>query len=173
MNLGSYRDYNGRPALRFVLHHPRPTSRVWLSLTDPVRLDRWFPAHVEFSSYGGGTYEGGTVRFDVDGFNTSTGIVLAYEPAQRLGFTFGPDEVWFDLIPDGDSTILAMTMYLADRDMAALNAAGWTNCLSRLELCLAGEEIEDLYQWQDLYDEYVLAGLPADGGIAGLNGLSD
>lgn len=168
MDLGSFRDYNGRPALRFTMHHPRPTSRVWLSLTDPVRLDRWFPAHVGFEPHAGGT-----VTFGVDGFDDSRGTVLAYEPAERLGFTFGRDELWFDLVPDGQSTMLTMTMYLADRDLAALNAAGWTACLSRLELCLAGEEIEDLYAWQDLYDEYVLAGVPAEGGIAGLNGSLD
>ncbi len=165
MDLGTFRTYQGRPALRFMLHHPASPERVWLSLTETRRLDNWFPGHVFIEPR-----EGGLVVFGNEGTEPLLGEVLAYEKAERLGFTFGPDEVWFDLIPDGGATMLTMTMFLAEKDMAALNAAGWTNCLSRLELCLRGEELEDLYRWQDVYDEYVLAGLPAAGGIAGLTG---
>lgn len=165
MDLARFRMYHGRPALRFTLAHPRCPHRVWRSLTETARLDNWFPAHVVIEPR-----EGGRVVFGNEGTEPLYGEVLAYEQGERLGFTFGPDEVWFDLIPDDDGTLLIMTMYLAERDMAALNAAGWTNCLSRLELCLRGEDLEDLYSWEDVYDAYVLAGVPAAGGIAGLTG---
>ncbi|SDB88061.1 Uncharacterized conserved protein YndB, AHSA1/START domain [Raineyella antarctica] len=165
MDLGSFRTHHGRPALRFHLVHPARPQRVWLSLTETPRLDNWFPAHVVLEPR-----EGGAVQFGNEGADPLLGEVLAYEPGERLGFTFGPDEVWFDLMPDGEATMLTMTMYLAERDMAALNAAGWTNCLSRLELCLRGDQLEDLYCWEDVYDEYVLAGIPAAGGVAGLTG---
>lgn len=167
MNLGSFRTIDGRPAVRFTLHHPRPPHRLWLSLTETRRLDRWFPAHLTLEPL-----EGGTVFFGNEGFDPMLGTVLAYEEGERLGFTFGTDEVWFDLMPDGDSTLLTMTIYLADRDLAALNAAGWTNCLSRLELCLRGEQPRDLYSWEDVYDQYVLAGMPADGAVDGLTGTA-
>ncbi|WOP18490.1 SRPBCC domain-containing protein [Raineyella sp. LH-20] len=167
MDLGSFRTIDGRPAVRFTLHHPRPPHRVWLSLTETARLDRWFPAHVTLEPR-----EGGAVFFGNEGFEPMLGTVLAYEDGERLGVTFGGDEVWFDLMPDGGSTLLTMTIYLADRDLAALNAAGWTNCLSRLELCLRGEEPRDLYRWEDVYDRYVLAGMPADGAIDGLTGAA-
>ncbi|MEA5154208.1 SRPBCC domain-containing protein [Raineyella sp.] len=167
MNLGSFRTLHGRPAVRFTLHHPRPPRRVWLSLTETARLDRWFPAQVTLEPR-----EGGTVFFGNEGFDPMLGTVLAYEEAERLGFTFGADEVWFDLVPDGDSTLLTMTIYLADRDLAALNAAGWTTCLGRLELCLQGEQPRDLCTWEDVYDQYVLAGMPATGSVDGLTGLA-
>lgn len=165
MDLASFRTYHGRPALRFTLAHPRCPRRVWRSLTETARLDNWFPAHVTIEPR-----EGGLVVFGNEGTEPLFGEVLAYEVGERLGFTFGLDEVWFDLMPDEEGTLLTMTMYLAERDMAALNAAGWTNCLSRLELCLRGEELEDLYRWEDVYDEYVLAGVPSAAGVAGLTG---
>ena len=165
MDLASFRTYHGRHALRFTLVHPASPDRVWQSLTETRRLDNWFPAHVVIEPH-----EGAEVVFGTAGTEPLRGTVLAYEPAERLGFTFGPDEVWFDLLPDEDATLLTMTMFLAERDMAALNAAGWTNCLSRLELCLRGDQLEDLYRWEDVYDEYVLAGVPAAGGVAGLTG---
>ena len=44
----TYEQTDGRPLVRFERTFPHPVAAVWRSITDPARLEQWFPTTVEF-----------------------------------------------------------------------------------------------------------------------------
>jgi hypothetical protein len=65
---------------------------------------------------------------------------LADPPAVVLSYTWGEDEILrFELYPDGDGTRLLLTDQL-QAGWAARNAAGWEECLDRLDVYSAAFE---------------------------------
>lgn len=90
-----------------------------------------------------------------------TGVVVAYEPPRRLAFTWGPDEIHFELnaIDDGHCR-LALINVLGDRSAASRNAAGWSLCLDALQSGLDATSV-DGPAWRDYYDAYLAAGVPS------------
>jgi uncharacterized protein YndB with AHSA1/START domain len=103
-----------------------------------------------------------------------TGTILAYEPPRRLVFTWGGDELHFDLESLGPETCrFTLIDVLSTRDAAARNAAGWTVCLAELDKQLAGQRPDGPHSpsalaWQPLYDAAVAAGLPDGAPIPGV-----
>jgi uncharacterized protein YndB with AHSA1/START domain len=91
------------------------------------------------------------------------GEVLELEPPQMFAFTWGPDELRFELEPQGDGCHLRFTHLFDEREKAARDAAGWHVCLGALEDVLAGREPERPHErdmWRRHYDEYSRRGLP-------------
>lgn len=123
-----------RPAVRVERRYEHPLESVWRAVTSPDSLAQWFPCRVEFE-----LRAGGAVRYDMAGFED--GAVLAIEPPRRLVFTWGEDQLSFELAPDGDGTVLVLTHAFADRAGAASFASGWEGCLSVLGLMLAGKPL--------------------------------
>ena len=169
MDLGTYLEHEGRPAVRFQRRYPCPVGRLWQAVTDPAELSHWFPAAVEMQAR-----VGGTVVFSGDPHTENTqGKVLVYDPPHRLAFTWGGNELHFELEAlDGDASQLTLIDILDGRDSAARNAAGWTVCLAELEKSLAGEVAEGPHSpsaepWQTWYDAYVAAGLPSGAWVPG------
>jgi uncharacterized protein YndB with AHSA1/START domain len=167
---GSYTELDdGRPAVRFERTYPHPIERVWAAVSEPDGLAHWFPSKVEIEPR-----VGGTIRFSEDpNTEPSTGTVLRYEPPRALAFSWGGDELRFDLAPRGDGgCTLTLINVLEARDTAARNAAGWTVCLAELDKQLAGASAEGPHAesaqpWQPLYEEYVAAGMPSGAPIPG------
>jgi len=84
---GTYLEYDGRPAVRFVRTYPYPVERVWRAVTEPAELQAWFPSSVRLEPRAGGTIE-----FTGDPYSTdSTGTILVYEPPHRLAYTWDND----------------------------------------------------------------------------------
>src|SRR4051812_41958498 len=97
MNDGIYHLLDGRPAVQFERVYSHPTERVWMAITDPDELIAWFPSRAVIEPA-----VGGSVSFTGDPYGEdATGTVLAYEPPRRLAFTWGPDELHFELAPVG------------------------------------------------------------------------
>jgi uncharacterized protein YndB with AHSA1/START domain len=169
LDRGTYITYDGRPAVRFERSYPYPVERVWDAVTRPEELAQWFPSTVSIEPR-----QGGTIRFsgdpDLDG---TTGTVLAFDPPQRLGFTWGGDELHFALAATDDAGCsLTLINVLEARDAAARNAAGWSVCLAQLTTLLAtgasaGPHSDAGGSWRSYYDEYLAAGLPAGALIPG------
>jgi uncharacterized protein YndB with AHSA1/START domain len=163
MDLGSHVQVDGRPAVRFerVYHHP--VERVWSAVTESGELARWFPSKMVVEPR-----QGGTVTFSGDpNITDSTGTVLVYDPPRHLAFTWGADELRFDLETlDGGRCRFVLTNILADPAAAARTAAGWSVCLAELDKHVAGGPADGPHSptaepWHEYYDAYLAADFPS------------
>ena len=157
MDLGSYIEHDGRPAVRFERTYPHPIDRVWPAVSEPDQLAAWFPSKVAIEPR-----VGGTVEFSGDAnVDDSTGVVLAYDPPNRLAFTWGGDEVHLELnaVDDGHCRLVLLNV-LDDRSAAARNGAGWNLCLAALDAAL-NETTPDDTPWRAYYDAYLADGVPS------------
>lgn len=66
------------------------------------------------------------------------GRVLEYDPPRRLSYTWGEDELRFDVGEHPDGSLLVLTHSFGDRFKAARDAAGWELCLQALDHRLRG-----------------------------------
>ena len=149
----------GDGALRFERRYPHPIEKVWRAISEPGELAGWFPCSVAYDEL----RVGAAVRFvfgDEVGAMELDGEITAAEAPRLLAFTWGPDELRFELEPDGEGTLLRFTDVLGEQDKAARDAAGWEVCLARLGQSLAGEEIQPP-DWQGFYEQYEGLGFPA------------
>lgn len=169
MDAGTYTEIDGRPAVRFQRSYQLPVQRLWAAITDPDELAHWFPSGVVMKAE-----PGGTIEFTGDpNAEPSTGTILVYEPPARLAYTWGENELRFELEPTGqDSCLLTLTDVLPASDVAARNAAGWTVCLAELGKHVAGQVANGPHSaeaepWREHYDRYVAAGMPAGAAIPG------
>ncbi len=164
MDRGTYVEHDGRPAVRFERTYGHSVSRLWAAITEPGELAHWFPASVAMESR-----VGGKIEFTGDPHvEPSIGEVLVFDPPHRLSFTWGADELHFQLAPAGDGNGCTLTLIdvLEAPNTAARNAAGWDVCLAELSKHIAGQTTDGPHSdsaepWQPLYDAYVAAGMPS------------
>lgn len=163
MDPGSFIEFEGRPAVRFERTYNHPVERVWAAITDPDELAHWFPSSVELEPRAGGT-----ITFSGDPHSApQTGVVLAFDPPRRLAYTWGGDELHFELEPLAAAQCrLTLINVLADRSAAARNAAGWDVCLEELGKLVTGlpdrgPHAEAATSWQSRYDAYIATGMPS------------
>ncbi|MFF9817369.1 SRPBCC family protein [Streptomyces sp. NPDC014006] len=162
---------DGRPAVRFSRTYDHPVDRVWRFATDPDELARWFPARAAFDLRPGGTV---TFRGDPN-MPESTGRVIAVDPPRHLSFSWGDDELHFDLEElTGGRTLFSLTDVLAAPDTAARNGAGWEVCLAALDAAARGERLQGPHagptaDWKALYAAYIDAGVPSGAPVPGLD----
>jgi uncharacterized protein YndB with AHSA1/START domain len=162
---GRYDQMDGAPLVRFERTFPHPAATVWDAITDPRRLAGWFPTSVEFDALRPG--EPITFRFAEDRYPAMRGVFREVRAPERLVFTWGDDELTFELTEAGDGSAcrLALSVALDSADKAARDAAGWEQCLDMLALVASGEESGRPWPsepWQGYYDEYRRQGLPAN-----------
>lgn len=71
--------------------------------------------------------------------------------------TWYQDTLRFDLEPDGDGTLLTLTVAFDEIGRAARDAAGWHECLDLLASQLAGQppEFEHGERWAEVHPRYV------------------
>ncbi|HEV8462701.1 MAG TPA: SRPBCC domain-containing protein [Gaiellaceae bacterium] len=135
-----------RPAVRLERHLIDPPEVVWRALTDRAQLRSWFPCDVVVD----GDWEvGAAITFPFDPAQidlTLTGEVLEVAEPSVLSYTWGESVLRFELEPDGDGTRLVLTDELPGA-WAARNAAGWEQCLDRLE----GKEPTE---WRRRFEHY-------------------
>jgi uncharacterized protein YndB with AHSA1/START domain len=121
-------DEDGRTVIRFerVLRHP--PERVWSALTKADELAAWHPSPFELEPRAGGV-----VRY-LPPFDHAVGegTVIAYEAGRLLAYTWGEDELCWELRPHHDGTLLVLTHTFDDHFKAARDAAGWHLCLDAL-----------------------------------------
>jgi len=157
------------PAVRLERHLPDPPAVVWRALTDPDELARWFPCRILVE--GGAWRVGAKLTFpfppaviDV----TLEGEVLVYDEPHAPAYTWGDETLRFELHEDAGGTRLVLLDELAPSH-AARNAAGWSDCLDRLE---GKEPSRD--GWQARFEAGARAFAPAlgpqDGPPAGYKG---
>ncbi|MBL1084419.1 SRPBCC family protein [Streptomyces actinomycinicus] len=162
---------DGRHAVRFSRIYDHPVDRVWHFVTDPGELAAWFPSRAEAD-----LRPGGTIRFTGDpNMPESTGRVLSVDPPRHLSFTWGDDELHFELEAVGEGrTRFTLTNVLAGTDTAARNGAGWEVCLAALDARARGERPGGPHAgagapWREFYDAYIGAGVPSGAPVPGLD----
>src|SRR4051794_19547524 len=138
------------------LHHP--VEKVWRAVSEPAQLGRWFPCAVEVDEL----RVGAPLRFVFpDGVaEPMDGTVSEVDPPRLLAFTWGDDELRFELEADGSDTVLRFTHVLDSRDKAARDAAGWEVCFATFEAVLDGEEPAERSDWRGHYEAYEHLGFP-------------
>jgi uncharacterized protein YndB with AHSA1/START domain len=144
-----------RPVVRLERRLTDPPEVVWQALTDREQLRSWFPSDVIVD---GGWHVGATISFPFDPAHidmTLTGEVLEVDEPNALSFTWGEDLLRFELAPDGDGTRLVLTDELP-AGSAARNAAGWEQCLDRLEH-------KEPSEWRPRFEHYASAFEPTLG----------
>ena len=146
---GTLEERGSRTLLRFERRLRQPPERVWQALTDLHELRRWHPSPFELDAR-----VGGAVRYlPPGGVAMGEGKVLEYDPPRVLAYTWGDDELRWEVRPDGDGSVLLLTHTFDDRFKGARDAAGWEVCLRRLEGALSGAELEG-GEWAELNRRY-------------------
>lgn len=107
---------DGRSVLRMERRLGHRPERVWPALTQPAQLARWFP-----SAVGIDLRPGGALTFTEEGAPPASGV------------TWDTDHLRFELLPDGDGSVLLLTHTFDDRAGAASFASGWDACIAALD----------------------------------------
>jgi uncharacterized protein YndB with AHSA1/START domain len=146
---------DGQSVLSFERRLDHAPERVWRAVTEAEHLRAWFPTTID-----GDRRAGGALRYRFENepeLPPMDGEMVRFDPPLVLEFTWGPDRLRIELVPDGDGTRLILTDVLEEHGKAARDGAGWHECLDLLASHLddapppwkAGE------RWSAVHPEYV------------------
>ena len=158
---GTLEHEDGRWVLRFERRLSAPPDRVWRAITDPDEMKAWFPSNVEGDRAVGAellfTYDvvdqDDPEQLAAEGLPLFAGRVLEFDPPRLFSFTWGPEVIRLELVPEGDGTRLVFRQILSHRSVAGRIGSGWHACLDALETHL-GRDVAAADGFA-LYDEYV------------------
>lgn len=137
-----------RAVLTFERRLPYPVEAVWSAITDPAKRAQWFGETTIDAR------EGGSIEMVAAGpplppeRKRMTGRILVWDPPNVLEHEWKQPivedgVVRYELIPDGDGTLLRFT----HRGLGVRSASGFRSgthaFLDRLEAHLAGEKLPD------------------------------
>jgi len=155
-DLGTLEHSDGEVRLIFTRRLPHPPRKVWRALTEAEHLAAWFPSTVE-----GDLVVGAILRFAFRDMNLPAfdGTVLACEPPRLLEFSWGDEQLRFELTAVAEATVLSFSASFAAIGRAARDAAGWHTCLDLLGYELAGERApwQQDDRWRVVHGDYVRA----------------
>ena len=150
---------DGRIGITFTRDYPVTVEQLWVAITTPAQLARWF------NPVSGDLRVGGHYDIDFGEGDHGGGDVRACDPPQALVVTYQhenvPDESGATLDSTGDS-LLSVTLDAAGNrvtrvtlrhaglpyEQAAGLAAGWDAFLDRLGALLTGKTLPD---WDDRF----------------------
>ncbi len=142
--------------VRMLKHSP---ELVWKALTEPNELREWAP----FDASGNLGATGATVSLSTVGTPTpqvSESTVKLAEPARALEYTWGGNDIRWELEPVGSGTRLTL-WHTIPKDFVAMGAAGWHICLDVLDRFLDGTPLGRIvggdamkHGWKDLNAAY-------------------
>ena len=132
------RDEDGRHALVFERVLADPPERVWRALVAAEELAHWHPT--PFKLEPSPPAPGARVSF-LSGAGMPAlpdGELLSYEPPHAISYTWGGDELRWQLFERDGGSMLRLTHVFDDRFKAARDASGWHLCLQALADSLQG-----------------------------------
>jgi uncharacterized protein YndB with AHSA1/START domain len=139
---------------------PHPPAKVWTAITAPEHLREWAPFDADRNLGTVGTAQLTTVGAPKP-MVSETQIKRADAP-KLLEFSWGGQEIRWELEPLGDSGTRLTLWHNIDRRFISMGAAGWHICLDVMDRLLAGRPVgrlvgPDAMQfegWQRLNAEY-------------------
>ncbi|HEY2331210.1 MAG TPA: SRPBCC domain-containing protein [Acidimicrobiales bacterium] len=156
MTSATLRTEGTKPVVTLVRELVDPPETVWLALTEPDRLQAWFPCGIVTDGWRVGAEL--TFPFPDDVGMTLSGVVLELDRPRLLAYTWGDETLRFELspLPSGGTRLVLSDELPAS--FAARNAAGWEVCLDRLTGLVPPEDA-----WTPLFDHYAASFEPALG----------
>jgi len=145
---------DGRYRVRFVRAYDRPVTDLWEALTEPERLDTWYPTKLRTSGVVGDPV---TEAFEsTDGTpppETPPGTLTAYEPPHVFAYQVdgppdapypgmrGKQEIRMEAREGGDTqeSVLTFTHDVETLESALDVLPGWHYCLEYLALNMGAE----------------------------------
>ena len=144
--------------LIFIRDLRHPPKVVWEALTDPAEIDRWAP----FTASRDLGHTGEAMLTMVDGAQRDDlpAVVRRAEAPVLLEYSWGDDELRWELEAYGDGTRLILKHTVRDRDVAQF-AAGWHICIATMERLLDGDDVRAIrgheamdHGWAELKEAY-------------------
>ncbi len=137
-----------------------PPARVWQALTKPEHLREWAPFDSDQDLGAAGTAKLTTVGAPTP-LVSETQVKRADAP-KLLEFSWGGQDIRWELEPLGSSGTRLTLWHNIDRRFIAMGAAGWHICIDVLDRLLAGHPIGRMVGpdamkfdgWQRLHAEY-------------------
>jgi uncharacterized protein YndB with AHSA1/START domain len=138
--------------IRFVRDFRYPAEKVWSAITEPEHLVAWFPTGIV-----GRIEPGAKLVFEDDAVPTFDGEVLAYEEPRLLVMRWGPDIIRVEIETTSEGCTLIFTDVFAEIGKASRDAAGWHECLDRLEYSLGERTFpwSPGERWSGVHEKYV------------------
>jgi uncharacterized protein YndB with AHSA1/START domain len=136
-----------------------PPGAVWAALTEPAQLAAWAPftAARDLDAPGDVTL----TMIDGDDGMDLAGTVTRAEPPTLLEYSWGSDQLRWELAAAGGGTRLTLRHRVGTREDLARAGAGWHLCLDVLEHLLAGDPVPPVrgqaaleHGWTELHDQY-------------------
>jgi len=138
-----------------------PPAAVWAALTEPEQLVAWAPftAGRDLGATGAATL---TMIDGVDGHRVDLAVIVTRaEPPTLLEYTWGSDDLRWELAATGGGTRLTLRHRVGSRGEVARAAAGWHLFFDVLERLLAGDPVPPVrgqdaleHGWAALHDRY-------------------
>lgn len=153
------RTIDGAPTLRFERRLAHPPAKVWRAISDPAEMAAWFPAAVTTEPRPGAAMRFTFADAPETVESTSRGEVLEFDPPKVYMFRWNEDVLRFELVPDGDGTLLVFTHVLGGGPLGRLGAArsavGWDRCLTALAGLLGDSPTEPDTTWLADIERYI------------------
>jgi uncharacterized protein YndB with AHSA1/START domain len=127
-DLGVLAKQGGTFTITFTRRLAHPPEKVWRAVTEPEHMATWFPDQMV-----GERRAGAALRFVTAGDDGFDGEMLVFDPPRVMEILWGTDRLRIELQPDGSGTLLTLVDTFAELGKAARDAAGWHECLDRLE----------------------------------------
>lgn len=143
---------DGRSRLRMQRTFAHPRQQVWVAITEPDQLIKWFPAAVELLPE-----RGSKISFDLGQGPQTHGVVQEVDAPHSIAYSWGDDLLRWELADQGEVTVLRFTHTFADRPGAASLASGWDVCLDALDNVLAGEPVAPRQDTTAEHEAYIKA----------------
>ncbi|UFJ39575.1 ABC transporter substrate-binding protein [Brevibacillus humidisoli] len=128
------------------------SEKVWASLTENEQLAKWFP-ELRMDEL----REGGVITFDMQDGTFEELRIIEFAMYSVLEYTWGDDQVRFELYPDGEGCRLVLIEKINKiTDHTPKDLAGWHVCLDVIEALLDGSTLEDRKnEWEKWHEKYV------------------
>ena len=155
--LGRLEHRGERSVLRYTRHLAHPPAKVWRALTDDEELSGWFPTSIE-----GERAPGAKLQYVFPahlGVPTMEGEMLAFEPFSLMELNWGGDIVRFELVPEGEGSVLELIVTFTEHGKGARDGAGWHVCLRNLARVADGAElpVDDGSEWRQIHPNSVVS----------------
>ncbi|MFS0872618.1 SRPBCC family protein [Paenibacillus xylanilyticus] len=136
---------------RFEREWKHDVQKVWSFLTENDKLSKWF-SELQIEDL----REGGLVKFDMGDGTFEEMRITHFEPYTVLAYTWGEDEVRFELqrAQEGCQLVLMETIHNITSHTAK-DLAGWHVCLDAIGALLDEHTLESREdEWKTWYKKY-------------------